>query len=88
MYKTCERVKPEVKLSYFRYIFNNFYNLGFGSPRTDVCSTCLELEEKIKTELDTSMKSLLITQKRVHKLRAKVFFDKLREQSDGLKIIS
>lgn len=32
----------QVKKAYFRKIFNTHFNLGFGSPRTDVCSTCLQ----------------------------------------------
>lgn len=88
MYKHSEHMKPDVKLSYFRYVFNNFFNIGFGSPQTDVCSTCLELSEKLKLVTNAAEKNALITQKRVHKLRAKAFFDKLREQRDDLKIIS
>lgn len=37
-----------VKESNIRHILNNYYNLGFGTPRTDVCATCLKLGEKIK----------------------------------------
>lgn len=88
IYQESEHSHPDVKLSYFRSIFNNSYNIGFGSPRTDVCSTCLELSEKIKNEADPAKKSKFITEKRVHSLRAKAFYEKLREQSDGLKIIS
>lgn len=36
------------KENYFRHIFNTDYDIGFGSPRTNVCSTCLQLTEKIK----------------------------------------
>lgn len=38
-----------VKLPFFRKIHNTQYNVGFGTPRTDVCSTCLSLREKLKT---------------------------------------
>lgn len=68
-----------VKLSYFRHIFNTEYNLGFGTPQTDVCSKCL-LREKVK--------ATLIAEKRVHTLRAKSFFENLQETTSGLKIIS
>lgn len=79
---------PLVKKSYFRSIFNKFYDIGFGSPKTDACSKCLELQEKIKNETDPTQKAELMTQKRVHTLRAKAFFEKLRDEVDGLKIIS
>lgn len=77
-----------VKLSYFRHIFNTEYNIGFGTPQTDVCSKCLELREKVKREQDESQKATLIAEKRVHTLRAKSFFENLRETTSGLKIIS
>lgn len=77
-----------VKSSYFRHIFNNYYNLGFGVPQTDVCSKLLELGEKIKLEQDGNKKTNLILEKRVHTLRAKSFFENLRNTTPGLKIIS
>nr|CAH7760530.1 unnamed protein product [Callosobruchus chinensis] len=58
--------------SYFRHIFNTCYNLGFGTPRTDVCSTFLSLSEKIKPCKDLATKKSLEIEKRLHKLRAKI----------------
>ena len=57
VYKRSEYSLPNVKKSYFRNIFNNYYNIGFGSPQTDVCSKCLELSGRIKHETDVSKKS-------------------------------
>lgn len=88
MYKVSEHVHPLVKLSYFRHVFNTSYNIGFGTPKTDVCSTCLELKEKIKIEIDPIKKNLLMIKKRVHSLRAKAFFEKLGSAPEGVKIIS
>ena len=59
-----------VKINFFRKVFNTEYNLGFGNPRTDVCSTCLQGGERIKTCTDPNVKTALITELRVHKLRA------------------
>lgn len=67
-----------VKKGFFRQIFNTKFNLGFKGPRTDVCSTCLSLEERIKAA-DDSTKANLICEKRVHKLRAKAFYNLLKE---------
>lgn len=77
-----------IKESYFRFIFNTSFNIGFGSPSTDVCSKCLELREKIKNEKDASIKTVLTTEYRIHKLRAKAFFEQLKEKRDGLLTIS
>lgn len=49
MYNRQADENLKVKKGYFRKIFNNYYNLVFGSPRTDVCSTCLQYDELIKT---------------------------------------
>ena len=38
-----------VKNGYFGHIFNTQYNLGFVSPRTDVCFTCLQITKKNKS---------------------------------------
>lgn len=79
-----EHPQSSVKKSYFRQIFNKDFNLGFGSPRTDACSKCIELEERIKKEKDQEKKNNLIIEKRVHKLRAKAFFKLLQEKADGM----
>lgn len=78
----------KVKNSYFRSVFNENFNLGFGSPRTDVCSYCLELSEKLKTEKNPQQKQNLMVQKRIHKLKAQCFFDLLRSKDENTLILS
>ncbi|XP_044766265.1 uncharacterized protein LOC123322386 [Coccinella septempunctata] len=79
-----ERVKP----SYFRMIFNTKYNLSFTTPRTDVCSTCIELAEKIKRCTDEEEKNNFIIEKNVHKRRANAFFQLLKETRNDLITLS
>ncbi|KAL4715282.1 hypothetical protein ACJJTC_010852 [Scirpophaga incertulas] len=86
MYNVDANLK--VKKGYFRKIFNNYYNLGFGSPRTDVCSMCIQLLEKIKRERNDVQKQKLIVEYRVHKLKAKAFFNLVKEQRTDLKTLS
>ncbi|XP_069354654.1 uncharacterized protein [Maniola hyperantus] len=83
MFRDENPVSP-VKQSYFRHIFNREFNLGFGTPNTDACSTCIELNERIKKENDRIKKNELMTALRVHKLRAKAFFKMLQEQKDDM----
>ncbi|XP_049872067.1 uncharacterized protein LOC126381200 [Pectinophora gossypiella] len=78
----------EVKIGYFRKVFNTSFNIGFGSPRQDVCSDCLQLLERIKLSRNEQEKQGLRTQYRVHKLRAKCYFENLREESPNLQILS
>lgn len=78
----------KVKNSYFRNIFNQNYNLGFGSPRTDVCSTCLQFNEKIKTENDNNIRSQLLINQRIYKLKAKAFFGYVKDEKSDLFTLS
>nr|CAI5822403.1 unnamed protein product [Callosobruchus analis] len=71
----------KVKRSFFRSIFCTYYNIGFGTPATDVCSRCVELAERIKREKCAEAKNKLIIEKRIHMLKSKAFFNKLREES-------
>ncbi|CAK1590885.1 unnamed protein product [Parnassius mnemosyne] len=86
LFKLFKQVHPNspVKPSYFRSIFNEDFNLGFGSPRTDVCSKCIKLQEKLKNENDPSKKSQLMTKKRIHKLRTQAFFKLLKDKKEQM----
>ncbi|KAI4455742.1 dna-directed rna polymerases i ii and iii subunit rpabc2 [Holotrichia oblita] len=88
MYITQTTPDLVVKHSYFRHIFNTKYNLSFKTPRTDVCSQCLQLSERLKHETDPHIKSTIMTEKRIHKLRANAFFDLLRENSNEIITLS
>lgn len=78
----------KVKSSYFRYIFRHNFNIGFGSPQSDACSTCISLSERIKRETNKTRKQDLMVEKRVHKLKAKTFFKYLQENRDDILIIT
>ncbi|XP_047517354.1 uncharacterized protein LOC125057625 [Pieris napi] len=69
----------KVKQSFFRQIFNRKYNVGFGSPLKDTCSRCFELKRKIETT-NGQEKQIYITQKRLHSMKAKAFYDLLRKE--------
>ena len=84
MYMEKAEADKKVKFSYFHHVFTTYFNVGFGSPKTDACSTCIELAERIKMEKDRDKKKRLQTHKAVHTMRAKAFFELLKEKSDGL----
>lgn len=73
-----------VKRTFFWKIFSTKFNLGFGHPVTDACSTCIQLTLKIKTETDLLQKSNLMAEKQIHKLRSKAFFDLAKEKREDL----
>jgi len=82
----AERVKEKKRVcSYQKYwdIFVKKFNLGFGNPRTDVCSLCESLRVKIRMEQNSCQRQKLITEHRLHKLRAQRFYQELRSTRDG-----
>lgn len=90
MWKMYQNEHPHlpVKESFFRGIFNTCYNLSFKTPRTDVCSACLQYQEKIKNCKDDEAKSKLVAEKTLHKTKAKAYFKFLRDEEEGLVIFS
>lgn len=82
-----EQDNLRVKSSYFR-IFNTNFNIGFKSPATDLCSTCIMLTEQIKHCKKDKEKKRLIARKKIHKLRAKAFFKLLHDEVPRTKTFS
>lgn len=78
----------KVKESYFRHIFSTLFNISFKAPSTDVCSKCTELTGRIRTEADVKKKNELMIELRVHKLRYRAFYDMLKDEKEGMLIIS
>lgn len=81
---------PELKVkhSFFRKELNVNYNIGFGNPRTDVCSRCTELLESIKVAKTNEEKQSLMVAKRVHKLRAQAFYTLLKDDDRQVMTLS
>lgn len=70
----------EKRCSYrkFHNIFMTKFNLGFGNPRTDICSFCEEQNRKLQLATEENEKKTLMLDKRLHKLRAKKFYAHLK----------
>ncbi|VEN40468.1 unnamed protein product [Callosobruchus maculatus] len=79
MYNDSVEEHLQAKESFFRFYFNTNYNIGFGTPKTDVCSTCIRFKEELKEEKDVGKHNDLIIKQRVHTLKAKAFFQFLKE---------
>lgn len=88
MYNESVLQNLHVNYEYFRTYFEQNYNIGFGTPSTDVCSFCLMHKETIKFSQDPDEKIKLQTELTVHKAKAKAFFDALRTDVEGTKILS
>lgn len=77
----------KVRQCFFRNVFNTNYNIGFKTPRQDVCSKCTEFTDKIKKSQNEE-KVLLMASLRIHKLKAKCFYTFLREYDEHTFSIS
>lgn len=88
MYNDSVEENLMVKESYFRFVFNHNFNIGFGSPRLDMCSTCIELKERMKLEKDPEKKQDFLVQRAIHKKRAKAFYDNLKEDDPSVMNVS
>lgn len=88
MYNSGVAVYLQVRQCFFRSIFVRKYNIGFGSPKVDVCSKCLQFSEKIKQASTLEEKATIITEQRLHKLRAKAFYKLLQEDDPKVLILS
>lgn len=71
-----DSVSPDFQVTktMFQKVFSDDFNIGFKNPASDACSTCILLSNKIKMATNSADKNILITQKRVHNLRAKAFY--------------
>lgn len=78
----------KVKESFFRAYVNKTFNIGFGTPKTDICSTCLQFKTNIKKTQDDANKNNLIAQQRLHKIRANCFYALLQETREDLATFS
>lgn len=72
-----QHLKCDVKYSFYLKHFRSNYNYLFGRPRSDICTTCEELHAKISRENNESLKTSFESELRLHKLRAKLFYNKL-----------
>lgn len=70
LYNADESPLLRVKCGYFSTIFITDYNISFGTPSKCVPS-------------NSNSKQNLITELRIHKLRAKLFYDILRKEKEG-----
>ena len=68
----------KVSFSFYRSFFRENFNLSFGRPQVDVCSTCELLNNKIKDRnLNETAKRTAVAELIVHKRRAKKFYSKI-----------
>ncbi|CAG4977869.1 unnamed protein product [Parnassius apollo] len=72
----------KVKRTMFYEVFTFEFNIGFRSPASDACSSCILLSNSIKNEQISTKKQELMTKLRIHKLRANFFYKLLKKRVD------
>lgn len=78
----AEKVKYEFYLNFFKERFG----YKFGRPQVDVCSTCEDLNAKIKsTTISDDEKRQVVAELLVHKRRASKFYKKMKEVEEICK---
>ncbi|CAH1099712.1 unnamed protein product [Psylliodes chrysocephalus] len=86
MFNMFKQVYPEEKVSCetYRNIFNTQFNISFGYPRSDTCSTCDRFTAEVNRlraentpEAAVTIRKLEI-ENELHKRRADAFYDKKR----------
>lgn len=92
---------PNSKASYNLYLktFNNSFNIAFGYPRCDTCSTCdafivklKDIEAQLNSTADEAGKNTLTLAKKkikvdhdLHKRRAETFYERKRTSREAAK---
>ena len=66
--------KPVCQYEKYRQIFSSCFILGFGNPREDICSYCEAMKLKVKAAKVANEKQKLMTEYRLHKMKAKKFY--------------
>ena len=84
MWKSKSQAQKQRVCAYekYRQIFCGKFNLGFGNPRQDTCSFCVSKVAEMRKRM-CAAKQALITELRLHKLRAKKFFQLLKHPLDA-----
>lgn len=90
-----EGVKPIVSYDLYRKHFLTNYNLSFGYPRSDTCQTCDRLQNCITTSIDEVTKTNFETEKKLHLMKAEVFYSDIKlktletkEESSKLEVLA
>ena len=77
----------QVKYSLYYTIFVEDFNLGFGSPKTDICSYCIAHETLLRQENNNDKKRIILTELLVHKARARKFYSLMSEKHESSTLV-
>lgn len=80
-----KKITPLVKYEYFRKYFTENFKMTFGKPKSDTCSKCDKLINKISSSDTDDIKTSLEAEKEVHLIKAECFYTELKEKTNLAK---
>lgn len=80
MYNSTVDNTLQVKKTFFNNIFATKFNIGFGTPATDVCSFCYQIKNQLKTAESEEEKSHINMKFKLHRTSAKQFHIMMNEK--------
>jgi len=81
-----KNIKPNVTYDFYRNHFLTNFNLSFGYPRSDTCQKCDKLQNFITTAVDETSKKNFETEKKLHIMKADVFYADIKQKTLEAKI--
>ena len=88
MYRLFLQQYPDSKISLRTYhdIFKSKFNLRFGLPRSDTCSYCDKLFNKLSSTSDEREKREIENESKIHHMRAEAGYKTLRQDTEIAKV--
>ncbi|KAF2906166.1 hypothetical protein ILUMI_00004 [Ignelater luminosus] len=79
--KKKEQTKPRITYDFYYRYFVEHFNLSFGFPRTDTCSTCDMINVQIESAPNRKEKQCILQRKELHLRKAQAFYDDLKAKT-------
>lgn len=78
-------INPVIKYEFFRKYFNENFKITFGKPKSDSCSKCDKLMNKINSSDSDEIKKSLEVEKEIHLRKSEWFYTHLKEKTNLAK---
>ena len=81
-----EQNHAQVFLSLYYSVFRGNFNLGFGHPASDVCSTCTKFRNDIKSDLAEADRKVLAAKFILHRRQARQFYNTMNNVGETITV--
>lgn len=83
LYNKSVDTEYQVNYKFFSRIFNNAFNIGFGTPASDVCGFCVRHQNQISICKETTEIEKLKLTLKVHKMRGQQFYKLMKDNTEN-----